>query len=289
MRIALFGSRHQSYHLDNIVRLLDNLSERGAYILMEERFYNYLLTLLPVVNVDDVLSENVFQADYVISIGGDGTFLRTATQVGSLQIPIAGINTGHLGYLADFSFENIDKFVDELFGGNLPIDQRSLLEVSANGNVSLPKRFALNDVAIQKSSSASMLHMRTRINGKELTTYLGDGLIISTPTGSTAYNLSVGGPIIHPACSCLVVSPIAAHSLTMRPLVVSDELAIEITTESKRSETFRISIDGKSVAVPMGTTLHLKKADFKVHIVQNAAHDFASTLRSKLMWGADSR
>ena len=180
-----------------------------------------------------------------------------------------------------------ETFVDDLMSRNVTINVRQLIDVSAdNMDYHLT---ALNELAIQKNASASMLHIHVTVNGRELTTDLGDGLIVSTPTGSTAYNLSVGGPIMHPACRSIVISPIAAHSLTMRPLVLPDDIILRITTTSNRSDSFRASVDGNSDELPMGTTLRLSKADYGILIVQHRSHDFAETLRKKLMWGADTR
>ena len=289
MRIAVFGSRHQSEYLGKISSLFAALRRHGDSLAIETRFFNYIKDLLPDLEADSLIPDDEFAADFVFSIGGDGTFLRTAAKVRNKSIPIAGINTGHLGYLADVSIDNAETFIDDLHSGKYAVETRSIIAVDIDGNVDDYRRFALNEVAIQRDLSASMLHINTKINGKELTTYLGDGLIISTPTGSTAYNLSLGGPIIHPACGCFVASPIAAHSLTMRPIVLPDSIEIELTTTSNRSESFRISIDGKSVALPIGTTVRLRKADFQIFILQQQSHDFAKTLRNKLMWGADSR
>jgi stage III sporulation protein AH len=228
-------------------------------------------------------------SDVVVSIGGDGTFLRAAAWVGSRETPIFGVNTGHLGYLSDVSVADVSTFVAGLADGNFRIERRSLLQVDTNAGVALANRYALNEVAILKNASASMLAMDTSVDTTMLNTYLGDGLIIATPTGSTAYNLSVGGPILHPACSSFVLSPIAAHSLTMRPLVVPDTVEIAVTTRSERSHTFRISVDGESLSLPIGSTIRLRKADFCVNVVLRAGHNFAGALRNKLMWGADVR
>ncbi len=287
MKIAIFGSRHQRQHLAHIAQLAAALSSRNVEVWLDRRFYDYIHPLIPEFGVAGIIEGNDFDADYAISIGGDGTFLRTATRVGAKQIPIAGINTGHLGYLADVPICQPESFVDDLLTNNVTIDVRHLIDVTAEGfDYHLA---ALNELAIQKNASASMLHIHVAVDGRELTTYLGDGLIVSTPTGSTAYNLSVGGPIMHPACRSIVISPIAAHSLTMRPLVLPDDVVLEITTTSKRSDSFRASVDGNSDELPMGTTLRLSKADYGVHIVQHRSHDFADTLRKKLMWGADAR
>ena len=263
--------------------------EINVWTGIERHFFEYLSALIPGLEADKVIESNDFDADFIMSIGGDGTFLRTAGRTGRKQIPIVGINTGHLGYLSEVSADDFDFLFAELSKGEYKVEQRTLLEISTDAGVALPNRFALNEVAIQKNASASMLRMETEVNGNRLGTYLGDGLIVTTPTGSTAYNLSVGGPILHPVSGCFAISPIAAHSLTMRPLVISDSSTIEITTVSGRSQTFRVAIDGYSVSFPIGSRITLKKAGHTVRLLQRNGHNFACALRNKLMWGADSR
>lgn len=289
MKIIIYGNRHQDKHLDALTRLFETLRRAGVWIGVEERFFNYLYNLMPDLDIDAVISGRNFTADLAFSIGGDGTFLRTAAWIGIRQIPILGINTGHLGYLADAEISDCEHIVSDILEHRYNVEDRSLIQVETNAGVVLPNRFALNEVAILKNASASMLRMETSVNGNELTTYLGDGLIISTPTGSTAYNLSVGGPVLHPACADWIISPIAAHSLTMRPLVLPDSTILTVTTLSNRSQMFRISVDGASVSLPVGSWIRLSKAGHVTRVLHLPEHSFASTLRNKLMWGADAR
>ncbi len=289
MKIAVFGNQCQDHRTDEIRLLFGALKASGAYIEVERDFFGYIRSLIPDLEADKVVGSGEVSADVVVSIGGDGTFLRAAAWVGDREIPIFGVNTGHLGYLSDVAVDDAPKFIAGLADGNFRISRRSVLEVSTNAGVALANRFALNEVAILKNASASMLAMDTTVDSTMLNTYLGDGLIIATPTGSTAYNLSVGGPILHPESNCFVMSPIAAHSLTMRPLVLPDSVEVDVTTRSERSHTFRISIDGESLSLPIGSTVSVRKADFCVNVVLRAAHDFAGALRNKLMWGADVR
>ena len=289
MKIAVFGNQCQDHKVDEIRSLFGALKASGAFVEVERDFFAYLRGLIPDLAADKVVAPGEVSADVVVSVGGDGTFLRAAAWVGDREIPIFGVNTGHLGYLSDVAVADAPQFIAGLADCNFRISRRSLLEVSTNAGVALANRFALNEVAILKNASASMLAMDTAIGATMLNTYLGDGLIIATPTGSTAYNLSVGGPIIHPESNCFVVSPIAAHSLTMRPLVLPDSAELAVTTRSERSHTFRISIDGESLSLPIGSTVSVRKADFCVSVVLRAGHDFAGALRNKLMWGADVR
>ena len=289
MKIAVYGNQCQDHKVEEIRVLFEALRASGAFIEVEHGFLEYVKGLIPDVAADKVVGDGEVSADVVVSIGGDGTFLRAAAWVGSRETPIFGVNTGHLGYLSDVSVADVSTFVAGLADGNFRIERRSLLQVDTNAGVALANRYALNEVAILKNASASMLAMDTSVDTTMLNTYLGDGLIIATPTGSTAYNLSVGGPILHPACSSFVLSPIAAHSLTMRPLVVPDTVEIAVTTRSERSHTFRISVDGESLSLPIGSTIRLRKADFCVNVVLRSGHNFAGALRNKLMWGADVR
>lgn len=289
MKITIYGNLHQEQHAGSLARIFGTLRRNNVWTGIERHFFEYLSALIPGLEADKVIESNDFDADFIMSIGGDGTFLRTAGRTGRKQIPIVGINTGHLGYLSEVSADDFDFLFAELSKGEYKVEQRTLLEISTDAGVALPNRFALNEVAIQKNASASMLRMETEVNGNRLGTYLGDGLIVTTPTGSTAYNLSVGGPILHPVSGCFAISPIAAHSLTMRPLVISDSSTIEITTVSGRSQTFRVAIDGYSVSFPIGSRITLKKAGHTVRLLQRNGHNFACALRNKLMWGADSR
>ncbi|MDE6489755.1 MAG: NAD(+)/NADH kinase, partial [Muribaculaceae bacterium] len=252
--------------------------------------YDYLSDSLHIVmnrvSVADP-GDNI-TADMALSIGGDGTFLRTAQWIGDRQIPILGINTGHLGYLAEIRLSEAPAMIADILAGNYNVEPRSLLEAIIPDCPADYWPYALNEAAILKKDTSSMITAHTAINGTDLTTYLGDGLIISTPTGSTGYNLSVGGPIIQPTAPNWVISPIAAHSLTMRPLVTSDNERLSVTTTS-RAGSYLLSLDGRSLSLQSGTTVEIRRAPFSVHIVQRPGHNFASTLRAKLLWGIDNR
>lgn len=290
MKVAIYGNMYQENYLNQLSNFLDALSHSEIKIEMESTFYNYLSRLLPQPPmVDAVIVGKDFEADMAISIGGDGTFLRTARWVGEKQIPILGINTGHLGYLADITVDDMIPAVDDLKNGLYKIENRSLIEVTSMRKEAIVDwNYALNEVAILKQDTSSMISVETQINDAALATYLGDGLIISTPTGSTGYNLSVGGPILEPTAPNWVISPIAAHSLTMRPLVISDSSELTITTSS-RATSYRVSLDGRSVTLPVGSTIKIRKAPFVVKVVQRMKHNFTETLRNKLLWGVDNR
>lgn len=224
------------------------------------------------------------QAELAISLGGDGSFLRCVQWVGASRVGILGVNAGHLGFLTDFTIDDLLQ-ADEQRLRALKLHPRTLLHVELEGNA--PADFwpyALNDIAMLKTDSASMISVETSINSTPLTTYQADGLIIATPTGSTGYNLSVGGPIVDASVSALMLSPVAPHLLAMRPLVVDGRARLSFTVRT-RADHFMLSVDGRSLALPADTRLHVCAADFPIIVAQKPDHDFAETLRSKLLWG----
>ncbi len=265
------------------------LCRRGVRLLVEPRFYEYLIEAAKDEKLCCAPVENdSFDADLALSIGGDGTFLRTAQWIGKKEIPIIGINTGNLGYLADLGLDECHEWLDEVLSGNCDVEDRTMITASCLERSIAICPVALNEVAILKQDTASMINMDVRINDATLANYRGDGLIVCTPTGSTGYNLSVGGPIVAPSAPVWVISPIAAHSLTMRPLVVDDGSVISVTTGS-RVASYRLSIDGRSVSLPVGSTVVLRRADYVTRILKLRGHNFTDTLREKLFWGADNR
>ena len=289
MRIAVFGNRYQEAHIEELSTLFDLMSRHNVWVEMEESFYNYLcsgLTSPPEVN--DLIKGDDFNAAIALSIGGDGTFLRTAQRVGEKEIPILGINTGHLGYLADVTVDEANDKLQNLLDGKYHVESRTMIAVTSPDAKLDLWRYALNEVAILKEDTSSMIEMEAMVDDSHLATYLADGLIVSTPTGSTGYNLSVGGPIVAPSAPVWAISPVAAHSLTMRPLIVADDSVISVTTRS-RSETYRISLDGRSQTLPVGTTIEMRRAPFVTRVIQRLDHRFTDTLRSKLLWGIDKR
>lgn len=226
----------------------------------------------------------VIEADLALSLGGDGTFLRTAQWVAGSRVPILGVNAGHLGFLTDFT---IDLFLraDRALLESLRLEPRKLLKVGCSGP--LPEGcwpYALNDVAMLKNDTASMISVCASVDGTPLTTYQADGLIVATPTGSTGYNLSAGGPILAPTVDALLLAPVAPHLLAMRPLAVGGSSRLEFVV-SARSGMFMLSLDGRSCPVQAGATVTVEPAPFPIIVAQHPDHDFAKTLRSKLLWG----
>ncbi len=289
MRFAIFGNCFQakkSLHAENLFAIL---KQHGAEIYVDWEFYEFLtkdLNFTP--KVSGLIGDNDFEADMVISIGGDGTFLKAASRVGRKNIPILGINTGRLGSLADVSSDEINDTFNEIHNGQFKVEDRSILQLESDLEELKGYPFALNEIAILKRDSSSMISIHTTINGAYLTTYQADGLVISTPTGSTAYSLSIGGPIIVPHSNTIAITPVAPHSLNIRPIVIRDDWEITLDVES-RSHNFLIAIDGRSESCSEGSRLTIRKADYNIRVVKRYNHVFFDTLRTKMMWGIDNR
>ena len=289
MKFALFGNVYQSKKSAAIQQVLSTLADFGAEVFIDQEYYDFLCSNQHVVpNAVKVFSGDDFDADFVISMGGDGTFLKAASRVREKQIPILGVNMGRLGFLADVCPEDIERCVDALHKDDFSIESRALIEVSTDGEPLEGFNCALNDVAILKRDTASMISIRASINGQYLNTYQADGLVISTPTGSTAYSLSNGGPIIVPGTKVFSMTAVAPHSLNVRPIVLADSSVIELDVES-RSHSFLVAIDGRSEKCKEGTKLTLRRASYDIHVVKRPDHRYFNALREKMMWGADSR
>lgn len=287
MKIAIFGSRY--HETQQALRILDILNSNGVEITIQHKFYDRLADVASIDNkISDIIDNDNFDADMAISIGGDGTFLRTASAIGKKNIPILGINAGRLGFLADITEDCIEESLCEILNSQYRIEDRTLLQLSTEERSFTGFNYALNEVAILKQDSASMITVHAYINHEFLTSYEADGLILATPTGSTAYSMSAGGPILTPTSSGFILTAVAPHSLTFRPLVVEDNSIITLDVES-RSNNFLVSLDGRSNVFRSGARLTLKKADFPLRVVKRLKHTFFGTLRDKLMWGVDPR
>lgn len=286
-KLVIFGNTYQQGDIKRVIALLEHLCHHGLEVSVEHEFLEYLNASGDKVDLPSFEAQAVPPADMALSLGGDGTFLTTVMWVSRLGMPILGVNLGHLGYLTTGGLDEHSDMIDDVLAGNYRIEERTMLQVTCDA-VEIAHPWALNEVAILRHDTSSMLDMETRLRSHELTTYRGDGLIVSTPTGSTAYNMSVGGPILEPTTSCLVLSPISPHSLTMRPLVVRDDSEIVVRTYS-RATHYEVSIDGEVTLCPTGSTLTIKRAPYCARVVQRMGNNFASTLRQKLLWGTDQR
>ena len=288
MKFAIIGNSFQAEKLIYTEKLLQILSSKGATIIIYRDFYNSIKHSIGInIEPNALFSNEDFTADMVISIGGDGTFLYAARLVADKNIPIIGLNTGRLGFLADISPDEIELTINEIMDNEYEIETRSLLQLCCN-NSNIKHRFALNDIAILKRDDASMITIQTKINDSYLATYQSDGLIVATPTGSTAYSLSAGGPIIEPNSESFVITPIAPHSLNVRPFVIKDNNSVNLKIES-RNHSYLVSIDGHSYTCNEETELTIRKAPYTIRLVKRKNLHFYDTLRNKLMWGIDKR
>ena len=288
-KFVLFGNIYQAKKSAHVLRLLSILGKYQAEVYIEKEFHQFLTKEQKMdIHSANVFDRNDFDADMVLSMGGDGTFLKAASYVGNKNIPILGINTGRLGFLADVSPEEMEETFEDIYKGNYKIEDRSVLQVTSEGQPLKGYACGLNEIAVLKRDSSSMIAIHTSINGAYLTTYQADGLVITTPTGSTAYSLSVGGPVIVPHSNTIAITPVAPHSLNVRPIVINDDWEITLDVES-RSHNYLIAIDGRSETCREGTRLTIRKADYYIKVVKRPSHVFFHTLRDKMMWGADGR
>ena len=289
IKFALFGNTYQTKKSASIQKVLCCLTEHQAELYVDREYYDFLtLDQRLDVKASGIIEGNDFEADYVISMGGDGTFLKAASRVREKMIPIVGVNMGRLGFLADVSPVDIERCVEAIYQDDFAIESRALIKVETDGEPLEGYDCALNDVAILKRDTASMISIRASINGQYLTTYQADGLVISTPTGSTAYSLSNGGPIIVPGTKVFSMTAVAPHSMNIRPIVLSDSSEISLTVES-RSHNFLVAIDGRSEKCKEGTRLTLRRAPYDVKVVKRSRQSYFNTLREKMMWGVDAR
>ena len=291
MKIAIFGKKFDENFNSSLDSLFHKLCNYNAEIFIYEPFYKYLCSAknfnICSVNLYNKPEEITSDFNFVISLGGDGTFLEAVRYIRNTGVPVIGINTGRLGFLANIASEEIEVSLDSLFAGNYDIEKRSLIEFISNLNPFSDFPYGLNEITVQKRDT-SLITIEAYIDNIYLNTYWTDGLIISTPTGSTAYSMSVGGPILAPDCKALIISPIASHNLTVRPIVITDNLEIKLKIEA-RAGYFMATIDSRSQEFKTGTEINLKLAKFSINMVKQKDHNIYNTIRKKLMWGADVR
>lgn len=291
-RVLLFGNSHQIKKSLSVSHVLQKLQAAGADLRIEAGFARFLQSL-PNVDVHAyktcTCSESEsWKPDFAISMGGDGTFLRTAACVGSKGVPILGVNTGHLGFLADVMPDGIDQSIECLMAGHYVVEQRSLLRVEKSGAPLGIYPYALNEVAVLKHDNSALINVTTEIDGDLLANYVADGLIVCTPTGSTGYSLSTGGPIISPDSQSFCISAVAPHSLSVRPVILNDDVTITLHVHT-RSHKYLLAIDGRSETLSEGDTLRLRRAEYSIGVIKVKHLRFFDTLRDKMSWGADQR
>lgn len=283
MTIAIFGNTLRSETIREVKHIIEFLQLRGVDIALSQELRNEVFSReFPAV--EDYIAQTGEAIDFALSVGGDGTFLTTASLVGHLDIPILGINCGHLGYLAEVQTNDIDAVLDQLITNNYTIEQRRMLEVSCQQDGKIASPYALNEIAVLKSGLSSMIAVDVTLNGEFLHNYKADGLLIATPTGSTAYNLSVGGPLLDPHVSAIILTPVATHSLNIRPLVVLDDSKIDIKISS-RNGNFLLSVDGRSQVLNHDIQLHVERSQRTIKLVRIQGQNFMQSLKDKLYWG----
>ena len=226
--------------------------------------------------------------DLAISVGGDGTFIQTVKYIRDSKVPILGVNTGRLGFLANISTENLLQVLESVKKKEFVFQERSLMRVEMENNPYGEDNIALNEITIHKKDTASMITVHASLDNRYLNSYWADGLIVSTPTGSTAYNLSCGGPIVTPGCQVHILTPIAPHNLNVRPMVVPDHFDISLSVEG-RERRFLMSLDGIPHSIRQGEIIKVKKAEFLVNVIKFEDNNFLDTIRNKMMWGLDKR
>lgn len=288
MKIAIYSQFQKNKSLDSFVKLLEVLNKKAFKVYIEEEFYtkinrNSFLELETFTELDN-------SYDLLISVGGDGTILRAVTFLRNLDIPLIGVNTGRLGFLATIQTNEIQDAIEAILNKDYNISERSLLEIvsteATKGIGSL--NFALNEIAVSRKDTTSMITVETKLNGEYLTSYWSDGLIVSTPTGSTGYSLSCGGPVITPNTSSLILTPIAPHNLSARPLVIKDDTEITLKV-SGREKNYLVSLDSRIATLKNNTEITIRKAPFKIKMIELNHESFLQTLRKKLLWGEDKR
>ena len=292
MKVAIYGQEYQETALEYVVELLEELQKNQAVVLFESQFYQFLGGDKALGQYSTFTSDKGLDStfDLFVSFGGDGTILRAITYIKDVGIPVVGVNTGRLGFLSTFKKEVVRRVVTEFNAGAYELGERSL--VADYSDYEIPDfgslNFALTEVSVSRKDTTSMITIATYLNDEYLTSYWADGLIIATPTGSTGYSLSCGGPVITPTAQSLVITPIAPHNLNARPLVISDTKTISMEIEG-RDHDYLLSIDSKIYTVPGETKNQVKKADYYIILINLKADNFYNTLRQKLLWGEDTR
>ena len=291
MTIAIFGSPYPEHFSKYIQHLIKKLESQHIKLIIEDEFSLFLANNIrfnkpfATFNSYETLKN---KADFLFSIGGDGTLLKAVTYVRDSDISILGINTGRLGFISSVSAGQIDDSITDILKGNYKINERTLLELSTKKNLFKDSNFALNEVAVSKKDTSSMIRIDAYVDDEFLNTYWADGLVVSTPTGSTGYSLSCGGPIIMPGTNNIIITPNAPHNLNVRPIVIDDNSVIKLKVED-RDQLAMVSLDSRSRAFDSDTELTIQKAKFKTKLIQPQNNSFTSTIRNKLMWGLDKR
>ncbi|MEQ8245313.1 NAD kinase [Fulvivirga sp.] len=290
MKIGIYGKQFGAETLQLIKDVLAILSANSTDIIVSEHFHKILKRHKLNSDSFNVYStgDDISSLDALITLGGDGTLLDAVTHVGNGNVPLLGINTGRLGFLATTSKENIESSLEELFEQKYQFDERSLIELKTDDKLFNGYNFALNDFAILKKDTSSMIVVHAYIDDEFLNAYWADGLIVSTPTGSTGYSISCGGPLVLPHSENFVLTPVSPHNLTVRPIIVPDNSKLSFTIEG-RSKNYLVSLDSRITTVDDSVKFNVQKANFKIKLIQLKDNNYFKTLRQKLNWGLDVR
>jgi NAD+ kinase len=290
MRIGIHGRDFQAKSTRFIEKILDQLKQRKAEVWFSSKFVKQVKSpLLGDIKYKTFeLGDNLRNLDFLFSLGGDGTMLESVTYIGKAEVPILGINTGRLGFLAITSRDDIDAALEALFTGNFKVESRTLLKLNSSPKLFEPLNFALNDFTIMKKDTSSMITVHVFVDGELLNSYWSDGIIVSTPTGSTGYSLSCGGPLVYPKSESFIITAVSPHNLGTRPIVISDKSEITFEIEG-RSKKYLVSMDSRFETIDDSVKLKIKKERFFVKLVQLPGHHYFNTLRQKLNWGLDIR
>lgn len=290
MKIAVYGKHFDDEFSPAIQRLVDYLHEKQIQILVYEKFFGLLSSKIQLSSGVKVFSDyrSITGVHSLISIGGDGTLLSTVRIVRDSNVPVLGINTGRLGFLSHVSIEDIESALEALISNNFQLDKRSLIRLSSPQREFSSFPFALNEITLLNKGRNSMIAVKVNVDGQYMTTYWADGLIAATPTGSTAYSLSCGGPIIMPGSNSFVLTPIAAHNLNVRPFVLPDSSEITLKAEGRDPE-FLLTLDSKTFTIDHETSVALSLAPFTINLVSFGDNNFFNTIRNKMNWGVDKR
>jgi len=291
MNIAIYGRPVNPKQVELAERVIDLLVKSGDHFSIHEPYLQFLARHMQFDKVPDTFRTHADlkgKTDFLLSIGGDGTLLDTVLLVKDSGIPIAGINAGRLGFLSSISEDNISFALESLSKGHYSLDARTLLKLETNHPLFEDDNIALNEFTIHKKETSSMITIHTYLNGEYLNSYWADGIMISTPTGSTGYSLSCGGPIVVPQSESFVITPIAPHNLNVRPIVVSDKNVISLEVEG-RSQRFMATLDSRSATIDSAYQLAVRREKYSINLIRLSNENFLNTLRKKLNWGLDTR
>jgi NAD+ kinase len=290
LKIALYGKRFDDEFTYGVEKLVDAMVRRGISFVVHEKFYLFLSSKVSLPANTGIFRdhEELTGVKFLLSIGGDGTLLETVSIIRDTKVPVLGINTGRLGFLSSVYLDQVDMAIEALVNNDFTLDRRSLIEIKSNTQVFGDFPYALNEVTVLNKQRNSMITIHAYVNDQFMSTYWADGLIVATPTGSTAYSLSCGGPIVMPESNNLILTPIAPHNLNVRPFVISNTSKVSLRAEG-REPSFLLTLDSRSFSIDNETIIELTRAPFELHLVNLSGHSFFNTIRQKMGWGLDAR